>query len=407
MDGLGRFFRLRSHVRHYPWGCRRHGDRQPYIAELLGETAAVDQPWAELWIGAHPSLSAEVLTDAGEVKLTDFIAAHPREVLGDATLAAGFQTLPFLLKVLSCERALSIQSHPDKGNAVRLHTLRPQKYPDDNHKPEIMIALTDFAALAGFCELSQVMPQLDRLSSLAPWRAVWREASVLTLLVLCETLLMLPGSLMRPMLRALRRELSLMPSPTAEDVLCLNLLDGSPADRGVLFAYILNRVSMRPGEAIYIPANEPHAYLHGTGVECMANSDNVIRVGLTPKPIDITALVDTVQFTARAVAPTAGEEIAPGHRLYPAAAREFQVEVLTDTVLSLSDRRAVPGVFLVLSGAVELSDGVGGTRMAERGSSWLRPAACVSGWLRPMRSGTCVAWAEGVATAGLSASQAG
>lgn len=399
MDGFGRFYRLHGHVRHYPWGCRARDDRQPFIADLLGESAAPGQPWAELWLGAHPSLSAEIVTAAGEAKLSAFIDAHREEVLGETTLAAGFQTLPFLLKVLSCERPLSIQSHPDKQNAVRLHALRPEKYPDDNHKPEIMIALTEFRALTGFRELEAVLPQLSRLESLAPWSAVWQEASELTLQVLCETLLMFPGSLMRPMLRALRRELSLLSDATSEDRLCLDLLDGSPADRGVLFAYILNRVKLRPGEAMYIPSDEPHAYLRGTGVECMANSDNVIRVGLTPKPIDVPALVSTVKFVARSVQPDGGEEKTLGHRVYRTPAREFQVEMLRDASLDIAQRPAVPGVLLVLSGAVELSAPGVAACVAGRGSSWLRPAALTAGSLRPLTAGTCVAWAEGVVNA--------
>ena len=88
MDGFGRFYRLHGHVRHYPWGCRARDDRQPFIADLLGESAAPGQPWAELWLGAHPSLSAEIVTAAGEAKLSAFIDAHREEVLGETTLAA-------------------------------------------------------------------------------------------------------------------------------------------------------------------------------------------------------------------------------------------------------------------------------------------------------------------------------
>jgi mannose-6-phosphate isomerase len=403
MDGFGRFYRLHCHTRHYSWGCRAREDRQPYIADLLGERAAPGQPWAELWMGAHPSLSAEVLTETGKEALTTLIAAHPQELLGAANLAAGFQTLPFLLKILSCERPLSIQSHPDKDNARRLHALRSERYPDDNHKPEIMVALTDFRALVGFRPLEQILPQLLRLQSLAPWAAVWREAPELTLQVLCETLLNFPGSLLRPMLRSLRRELSLLSDASIEDSLCLDLLDESPADRGVLFAYILNRLVLRPGEALQVPADEPHAYLRGTGVECMANSDNVIRVGLTSKPIDIPALVSTVNFTPRDVQPNYGEELAPGHRVYRTPAREFQVEMLHDAPLSLSQRAAVPGVFLVLSGAVELRAPGMSPTFAERGSSWLRPASQRSGELQPLEPGTCVAWAEGIVSAGAEA----
>ena len=119
MSTSGQLYALESGVQHYAWGCRLRDGKTPYIAELLGASAG-KTPWAELWIGAHPSLCSQIVADGEKEPLNAFIAADPKDCLGDKTLKAGYQELPFLLKVLSCERALSIQSHPDKATAEKL-----------------------------------------------------------------------------------------------------------------------------------------------------------------------------------------------------------------------------------------------------------------------------------------------
>ena len=293
MSTSRQIYELESGVQHYAWGCRSRDGKKPYIADLLGETAG-NSPWAELWIGAHPSLCSKIVANGAKEPLSDFIAENPQGCLGAETLNAGFQTLPFLLKVLSCERALSIQSHPDKKSAERLHERSPRKYPDDNHKPEIMIALTPFRAMAGFRKAEDALKDLDRLSCIHDWRQVFEAAMDITPRVLCETLLNLPSSLIRTILTNLQKELESKEMRTEREQLVLDLIKQNPCDRGVLFGFLLNIIELKPGEFLYIPPNEPHAYLCGTGVECMANSDNVIRAGLTPKFIDIRALLGTL-----------------------------------------------------------------------------------------------------------------
>lgn len=408
MDLTGRFYQLDSHVRHYAWGMRRHGEQLPYIADLLGEEPGRNIPWAELWIGAHPSLSSEVrLPGGGTERLDQVLAAHGSAAVGELPAGQPAAALPFLLKVLSCERALSIQSHPDKATAERLHELQPSHYPDGNHKPEVMIGLTKFEAMAGFRPLAAVLADLNGLSAVAPWRQIWEEANEVTMRVLCETLLNLPGSVARAMLVNLRRELLARGEAQSDaDRLCLLLQEQNPCDRGVMFAYLLNHICLAPGEALYIPANEPHAYLCGTGIECMANSDNVIRAGLTPKHIDIRALLSTLNFNPWDIALSGGERLADGERLYAVPASEFQVSVFADgATVDLSRRRAVAGLFLVVDGSYEFADAAGGTVTAARGTTWFRPACLRAGTVRPLEKGSRLALAEVGQAAGPGARQ--
>lgn len=381
-DVTERFYRLTSYVRHYAWGMRRHGDTVPYIAELLGEDPGKNIPWAELWIGAHPSLpSAIQLPGGASERLDSFLAANGERALGQLPPALADTGLPFLLKVLSCERALSIQSHPDLETARRLHDADPAHYPDANHKPEVMLAITPFEAMAGLRPLDEALADIRAVHALTPWHRVSTEARELTLRVLCETLLNLPSSLVRTMLTDLHRELQEQGERASDAArLCLRLLDENPCDRGVLFAFLLQHLRLAPGEALYIPANVPHAYLYGSGIECMANSDNVIRAGLTPKFIDIRTLLATLDFSGRRLELSAGEVLPSGERLYAVPADEFRVSVVEGGhVVDLAGRRPVASLLLVLDGDCDFAGPDGDVQLGGRGTTWFRPACLTRG----------------------------
>ena len=391
MNTSGKIYELDSGVQHYAWGCRSRDGKTPYIADLLGEPAG-KTPWAELWIGAHPSLCSKIIADGATEPLSAFIAADQQGCLGKETLKAGYQELPFLLKVLSCERALSIQSHPDKATAEKLHEKDPRHYPDANHKPEIMIALTPFKALGGFRKVEDIVADLDTLACVQPWRQVYKEAPSITPKAICETLLNLPMSLVRNMLTDLQKELAARKERTKREELVLNLIKQYPCDRGVLFGFLLNIISLKPGDCLYIPPNEPHAYLEGTGVECMANSDNVIRAGLTPKNIDIHVLLNTLTFKSETVAAAAPKREGDGVRLYACPAREYEVRISDGVNVDFSERSGVPGVLLVLSGSYELT-WPGGRAVAKRGSSWFFPASLKDAMAKPLEPGSELAMA--------------
>jgi len=156
-------YKLFNKIQHYDWGTR---DAHAFIPGFLGIEPQPDTPYAELWIGAHPKAPSEIQIDDRRVPLNEIIAEFGRESLGDYVSKKFSGKLPFLLKVLSAAEALSIQTHPSKDQAVKLHASHPDKYPDDNHKPEIAIALDSLTALVGFKPAAKIAATLLALPEL-------------------------------------------------------------------------------------------------------------------------------------------------------------------------------------------------------------------------------------------------
>jgi mannose-6-phosphate isomerase len=292
-------FALHGVVRDYSWGSTTA------IQRLLG-TEPDGRPAAELWLGAHPGAPSAV-ADTGAT-LDMLIADDPEALLGQPVLARFGPRLPFLLKVLAAGSALSLQVHPTRAQAragfaaeeaagLRLGT--PERnYPDDNHKPELLVALTDFDALCGF------RPVPDTLRLLADWR-VPELAAVAELLAGSDGLRAAFSHLLTvaepaPMVRAVTARAAAPDLESGEWAVAARSVrlcaEDFPGDRGVVLGLLLNAVRLAPGEAIYLGAGTPHAYLRGTAVEAMANSDNVLRCGLTAKHIDVPELLKVADF---------------------------------------------------------------------------------------------------------------
>lgn len=285
-------------------------------------------------MGTHPSGMSRLC--GSRQTLLEFLESRP-DVVGARALARHGSALPFLFKVLSVRAALSIQSHPDRALARRLRASRPDLYRDANHKPEMTLALTAFEALCGFA------PAASLAATLAAWpelRALTGEAEAVALVAAsgadpngadpngadasAAALAAEPRPAPSPeaarvrallkaafgraagaspaaaaaAVRAAVARVSALPEArrTRQQRLVLRLAREYPDDVGVLLALFLNHVDLEPGEALPLPANEPHAYLSGDAVECMASSDNVIRAGLTPKPRDVEALVESLTY---------------------------------------------------------------------------------------------------------------
>lgn len=388
---MQRLYQLDCGVQHYAWGARAHAGVAPFIARLLNVQPTVDdQPYAELWIGAHPNLPSRVRLDDGRtIALGEFIATHRTAILGARLVTAGLRELPFLLKILDCERALSIQAHPDRALAARLHRAAPEHYPDANHKPEIAIALSPLTALCQFRDRADIQADARRLPPLgaflecaAPeWAATdWLRRAYAAVFAT-------PEAEMRALLEALRVtiEAAAPPSATAPeqrraDTWFPRLLRQYPADRGALAAFFLNIVALEPGQSVFLGAGEPHAYLEGTIIECMANSDNVVRAGLTPKHIDSAVLTRMLTYREGLPRIERGQETAPGERVYRPPVPEFEVSVWHGAggMTARHDADGLPAVLLVLDGAAELRTPHGRGVSAARGSAWLWPAALAS-----------------------------
>ena len=376
-------FKLNCHVQHYAWGARCRGGRKPFIAELESMPADEHQPFAELWIGAHPKLPADVVTDTTTTPLDQFIAAAPGEILGEKLVDRGFESLPFLMKVLDCEQPLSIQAHPDKNTARRLHAADPENYPDANHKPEIAISVQGMDAFCEFRPLADIVGDLHRLNTLSEtFEHVLTNHTVMQnnprqwLRTAYATVFDMPQEQVTDLIQRLVSEINTRNDRTAQDEWIIKLVEQHPNDRGILSAYFLNIIHLAPGQAVFLRPNEPHAYLQGTIIECMASSDNVVRAGLTSKFIDRQTLVEMLTYDAGVPESSTGEVIGKGMRVYRVPVPEFQVEYYehdSDCSAEYNADGAV-SLMLVLDGNAEfkVDDHV---IPAPRGSTWLWPAS--------------------------------
>ena len=296
---------LTGTVQHYAWGSTRA------IPSLLG-VEPDGRPWAELWLGAHPSAPSRL--DDG-TRLDAAIAADPARWLGAPT-AERFGALPYLLKVLSAGQPLSLQAHPSLAQAVEgfarendagIALDAPHRvYRDANHKPELICALTEFDALCGFRPLAATVELLRALTArgahrLAPFVTVLGDgaadpADALRFAV--GTLLAMPLGDQGHLVEQAAAACEDLDGPfTRSASWMVRLAEQYGDDVGAVVSLFLNCLQLQPGEAIFLAAGNLHAYLRGTGIEIMANSDNVLRGGLTPKHVDVPELLRVLDFT--------------------------------------------------------------------------------------------------------------
>lgn len=331
---------LRGAIRTYAWGSRTA------IADFTGRPAPTAHPEAELWFGAHPGDPAIVEGPAGQVSLIDAIAADPEAELGAAVRARFGDALPFLVKVLAADEPLSLQAHPSTEQAVEGYAREERagvplsspvrNYRDRSHKPEILVALSSFQALAGFrpAERSAALMRALAVPALEPYIALLAgQSDADGLRALFTTWITAPQPDIDALIPAvLEGAVDYIRSGAkefaAEVRTILELGERYPGDAGVLAAMLLNRVDLAPGEGVFLPAGNLHSYLHGVGMEVMANSDNVLRGGLTPKHVDVPELLRVLDFT-----PVPDARVNTRHdgieTVYQTPAPEFTASVLT------------------------------------------------------------------------------
>jgi mannose-6-phosphate isomerase len=408
-------YEIENVLRPYAWGSTTA------IAGLLGRQAS-GGPEAELWVGAHPdSPSVAVAADGGPLALDALISSDPDHHLGSASVAEFGPRLPFLLKVLAAESPLSLQVHPTLEQA-RAGFAREEaagvdrsaaelNNKDDNHKPEMIFALTPFEARCGFRPAASTRALFEHLA--ASMRAMSLEVPHVFLdvaedltgpvehdaLKAAFTRLIGGGHAVshavRELVAALKAGLPMSPYQTELSTV-VSLHGHYPGDPGVLISLLLNRISLAPGEAVYLPAGNVHAYLHGLGIEVMASSDNVLRGGLTPKFVDVPELLATVEFESVGVPMLAAERSELGQELYRPPFREFQLQ----RIELEPDGGPVPlaqsgaAVIIVVSGSV-LLDSPKGDLHLDRGASAFLPAAEAPVNVHPAAgsAGTAVAFA--------------
>ncbi|KAJ9147348.1 hypothetical protein P3X46_029522 [Hevea brasiliensis] len=369
--------RLRCSVQNYDWG-KPGTDSQ--VARLFslnsGSKIELDKLYAELWMGTHksgPSFLLESDVENGAsigsqcITLKEWIAKNPN-VLGDKVFDKWGSDLPFLFKVLSVAKALSIQAHPDKELAKMLHKLQPDVYKDDNHKPEMALAITEFEALCGFISLEELkgvlqnIPEIVELVGCTDANQVLHmneqdgEEKVKSVLRSIFTQLMSASKEMTTkIISKLKTRLHLesqVRKLTDKERLVLQLEKQYPADIGIISAFFFNYVKLNPGEALYLGANEPHAYLYGDCIECMATSDNVVRAGLTPKHRDIQTLCSMLTYKQGFPEILKGFPLSPYITRYLPPFDEFEVDscVLPRGASTVFPAVPGPSIFVITAG---------------------------------------------------------
>ncbi|KAG8228285.1 hypothetical protein J437_LFUL006253 [Ladona fulva] len=302
---------LSCYVHQYAWGKVGHQSEVALLKKDADPSFIISDncPYAELWMGTHPS-GPSLLKDSGE-KLEEWIKSNP-ETLGSKVREAFGDQLPYLFKVLSVQKALSIQAHPSKAHAEELHKKHPNLYKDPNHKPEIAIALTPFEALCGFRPAAEIKNFLENIVELrilvgqevASQLMNSDETGLQKALKDCFSALMTcPDDRVLTQTNAFIARLSNLDEDSRERD-CASLFERLhsqfPGDVGCFVIYFLNYLKLSPGEAIYLGPNEPHAYIYGDCVECMSCSDNVVRAGLTPKHRDVATLCEMLNYVCGA-----------------------------------------------------------------------------------------------------------
>ena len=327
--------KLINSVQNYAWGSKTA------LTDLYGIANPNNLPMAELWMGAHPKSSSKIEDASGQARsLRDVIDADKAALLGDK-VAQRFGELPFLFKVLCADQPLSIQVHPNKQaseigfakeNAAGIPLDAAERnYKDPNHKPELVFALTPFLAMNAFREFSEIISLLQPVSGANNAIAHFLEnPNAEALSQLFASLLNMQGEEKSHALAVLKAALESQQGEPWETIRLIAQF--YPDDSGLFSPLLLNVVKLNPGEAMFLFAETPHAYLQGVALEGMANSDNVLRAGLTPKYIDIPELVANVKFVAKPAAELLTQPVKNGAEL------DFPIPV-EDFAFSLHDLR--------------------------------------------------------------------
>ena len=319
--------KLINSVQNYAWGSKTA------LTDLYGIANPNNLPMAELWMGAHPKSSSKIEDASGQVRsLRDVIDADKAALLGDK-VAQRFGELPFLFKVLCADQPLSIQVHPNKQasaigfakeNAAGIPLDAAERnYKDPNHKPELVFALTPFLAMNAFREFSEIISLLQPVSGANNAIAHFLEnPNAEALSQLFASLLNMQGEEKSHALAVLKAALESQQGEPWETIRLIAQF--YPDDSGLFSPLLLNVVKLNPGEAMFLFAETPHAYLQGVALEVMANSDNVLRAGLTPKYIDIPELVANVKFVAKPAAELLTQPVKNGAELdFPIPVEDF------------------------------------------------------------------------------------
>lgn len=328
------FYRMENPIQQYSWGS------YDAIAHLTGKGSA-ETPQAELWMGAHPKASSRIEIDGRWVSLLELIRNDPLTFLGKENAGKYNLSFPFLFKVLAAEKPLSMQTHPDRKKAVTGYARenregisvndRKRNYRDDRHKPELICALTPFIGLKGFRKIKYIINAFEGIGLDTDFSGVdflKKHPDAGGIRFFFKTLLTAEDDLKHRLIEKTMTGIKKLSHAEFECKWIKKLADEYPTDIGILAPLFMNLVRLEPGQAMYLTSGSLHAYLDGTGIELMANSDNVLRGGLTTKHIDVPELLDVLNFEAKDVDIIQPEPISEYEGVYSCPAQEFRLSVI-------------------------------------------------------------------------------
>ena len=346
---------------HYAWGGIQ------FIPDWLGQKNINKQPFAEYWMGAHPSASSSIITKTGAIHLQDAIRELPVFFLGEKVYET-FGELPFLFKILDVKDALSIQVHPTKTAAAKGFDAEDilckpinaadRNYKDRNHKPEVMVALSDFWLLHGFMPETLLQKRLDAIPAFSGlseifkkqgYKALYKEVMQMPQEKVDQMLVPLVESALKKKIKIPKEDPAYWVAKYYSGKELINI------DRGIFSIYFFNLLHLKRGEGIFQGAGLPHAYLEGKNIELMANSDNVLRAGLTPKHIDVPELMKHVIFKGINPEILQGRKDGKGIFMYDCPVQDFALAALQlNEGDNASYHSLTPEIILVMEGNAKI-----------------------------------------------------
>ena len=356
---------LKNTVQKYAWGSTSA------IQELLGEKNFSREPVAELWMGAHPKAPSLVNWDGQWTALNDLIVQDPQAVLGYQVAKKYHNQLPYLFKVLAAAKPLSIQAHPGLAQAQQGFKLENQKgipmdaaqrsYKDANHKPECICALSSFRALYGFRPIADILSLMGKIcpTGLSSELHQLKNHPDPSGLKLFFTKLMSMDA--KRKIQVIGEAIQNAKQRIEQDPAfywTAKLAVEYPLDIGLLSPLFLNLIRLKPGQALFLPAGELHAYLDGTGIELMANSDNVLRGGLTNKHVDVPELLKVLSFEPRKIEILDERKMDKTEKIYDSFAEEFVLSTISISAGDFYEKSNVNSaeILLCTEGEARLAD---------------------------------------------------
>jgi mannose-6-phosphate isomerase len=375
---------LKNTIQEYAWGS------YTAIPELLGIDSPANTPQAELWMGAHPKAPSKVKCNGKWRSLLELIDKNSQDILGEKVAQKFKNRLPYLFKVLAAAKPLSIQAHPSLGqasegfereNRLGIPLDAPDRnYKDDNHKPECICALTFFWALNGFRKIPDMISLIDKICPQGlkkDFDLFRQQPNSKGLKEFFKAMMVMDRTTQKEIINDAVKNADQLKDKNNAYQWIIDLNEEYPSDIGVLSPTILNLICLEPGQAMFLPAGTLHAYLDGVGIELMANSDNVLRGGLTPKHVDVKELLNVLNFEERDVSLLKMEKTNPCEHRYESYAEEFALSVITvktDMNFYSPDKRCVDILLCTDGDAVVVDLAENNSVDIKKGMSILIPA---------------------------------